>query len=189
MHKHLDLATAALYDGTDILNRKFASEHYTRKTKFLEGKHPFEIVRNELRGGVNRQGWEMLTYDTRHTDILNNEGVRRDLLKYGESFYGVLEFCIGKQCIESNIHLAPLSSGVGHQFGKLSSREIDGLSSRRKHIQTKIHGIGARFESGKCRFKRPGRSQKFNGIHIVICMHCLIFKMKHEGCIRRQRQS
>ena len=120
MDEHLDLDAAAFRDGLDFLERKLTREDDADEAKLLQGEDAFEVVGDKLRGGVEREGWEVLAHEPGDAEILHDETVGAKLVENGELFDGGGHLLVVDERVERDVNLlVARRSRVGEQLAQL----------------------------------------------------------------------
>ena len=165
--EHLDLAAAAARDGADVLDGEFAGEDDAREAEFPQREHAFEVVGDELRGGVEFEVGEVAAHETRHAEILHDEAVRAQFVEQGELPGGLRQLGVVEKRVERDVDFSTRTLPVrgGEQVAQLRVREVDGVGARGKGVEAEIDGVCAGGEGGEGGFEGPGGGEEFDVVH------------------------
>ena len=157
MDEHLDLYAATLRDGLYFLQRELAREDDADKPQLLHGENTFQVVGDELRGCVEREGRKILPREPSNAEILHDDTVRAKLVEDRQLLDGGRKLVVVHERVEGDVHL--LAAGcarVCDQLSQLVRGEVDGFGARREGVEPKVYGIRARREGGAGCLKGAG---------------------------------
>ena len=168
--EHLDFAAAALRNGADVLERHLAGEDDAREAELLEREDAFEVVRDELCGGMELKAGEVPADHAGDAEVLNDEAIRPQLLEEGESLGGLRHLGVVEQRVEGDVDAPGHASGArlpgeGQEVAQLRGGEIDGLGARGEGVHAEIDGVRTGLEGGEGGLEGPGRGEEFDVVH------------------------
>ncbi len=163
MDERLELAPAPLGYRADVRDGQLAREDHAAEPEVPHGEHSLEIVRDELRGGVEAQPREEPPRHARDAEVLDYQRVRRRVLERREELRRGWKLTVRQQGVERHVDATALRGGDGQEVGELPEREVHGLRARGERVQPEVDGVRAGLERGQGRVEGPGRRKELDG--------------------------
>jgi hypothetical protein len=93
--------------------------------------------------------------------VLDNQGIRADLIEGGQSFHKLPLLPLFYQGVEGDVELAPALAADLDQRRHISQTEIGRVSPGTEGFETEIDCVGAVVQGGKKSLNAAGRGQEF----------------------------
>jgi len=104
--ENLQFDSAALGYGRDFGDGQLTREHDAAEAGLLKREDAFEVVRDELGGGMDREARKVRAAEARDAEVLYDERVRAYFLQLGEAFDRSLEVAFVYDGVEGDVDLA-----------------------------------------------------------------------------------
>ena len=149
-------------DGSDFLNRQFASQHDTTKAQVAQPAH--FLCRSVIRlgGGMKLhipQPWFLIS-QLQQCHILNQDGIGTSILQVEKKTTSSLQFMIVENGVDRDINSHTVSMRILAKLADVVSTVAYGSTST-KLTGTNIDGIGAMVDSSHAALQVLGRCQQF----------------------------
>ena len=145
--------TAAACDLRYLLKRQLARQDDAAEAELLQREDAFEVVGDQLGGGVELELREMPAAEACHAEVLNDQRVGGDFGEQGERFRRRFKLSLVEKSVEGNVDAARrvLCVGVGDKALQLVRREVLRECARRELRKAAVYGVGSGGERGKRR--------------------------------------
>ena len=160
---HLGLGT----DGTDLLEREFARQHYLGEAHVLQELHLFRRTVVGLGAGVQRYGRQI---QGQQPHVLHYERIGPGLVDLVGQAPGLLQLVVVQQGVEGDEHLGAEAVGVARQHFDI----VEGVACRTAGTEggaAHVDGIGAMVDGFDAIGEVLGRSQQLEAVSLGVILH------------------
>ena len=160
VNEDFDLRMDGLADGADLRQGKFPLQHQPAKAQAFQAPGLVGRPDGALGRGVHHQ---FITH-REHGGVLHDQGVHAGLFQGLDQLPCPGKFFFLQKCIHRGENTDPEAMGVGTQAGDVLHGIAGGLTGPERRAGD-VHGIGPAVDGRDADFRRPGRSQQFQGSH------------------------